>query len=111
MEHVDPEKIVRAINDAESEAMKNYDEMRNIIVNSSELNDQQKLQAIQAINKDMESHRVRAGKNIREHQAESADLVMKIFSGFLTAGISFAPEIIEKFKQIHQDDHFEIEEK
>jgi len=97
-EQVKAEKIASDIKPREEAFEKNYEAMRQIIVDSPDFNDKEKLIALQSLNDVIGDRQKQIDDQLMERQNNAADVIIKVLSGFLTLGVSLAPDIIKKIK-------------
>ena len=97
-ETTDPHKVVSVRNEDFAPYEANYNEMRRIISESKELDDIAKLNALKSINDDIEARRQRTDETVLQYRRETSETFLKTLQGFLTLGVSFAPEMIKHYK-------------
>ena len=96
---VSPERQSKAVNEYVSAQDENYRMMRELIENDPEMPTEKKIELLRAISADYEEKQKNAGTEISKVQKETGEVVLKVLTGILSAGISTAPELIKKYKE------------
>lgn len=92
----DSEKYARSINELSQGVSDSYSQMRNIICNSDKFSDDEKLIKLQELaGQEIEAKR-KCDEMVKENRKNIGKIVLYVFEGLLTCGLSFAPAIIEK---------------
>ncbi len=95
---VAPDRQSKAVNEYVSSQEENYKMMRELIEKDEEMSTEKKIELLKAVAADHEEKQKNAGKEISKVQRETGEVVLKILTGILSAGISTAPELIRKYK-------------
>lgn len=99
IDFMDSKKYADAVNELTNDYDAVFAEIKDSIVRDESLTEAEKRQALLSLNDEISKRKENAGKDIREHQNHAGQLVLKIFAGLMTVGISFAPEVIARIKQ------------
>ena len=99
VEASDAEKYAQGVNELNKGVSDTYTEMRNIIVNDKNLSADEKLKKLDALAESEAKSKARCEEAIKGNREHVAKIVLEVFAGLLTCGISFAPAIVNKFKQ------------
>lgn len=99
VEESDGEKFARGVNELNKGVSDTYTEMRNIIVNDEKLSADEKLERLSALAESEAKSKARCEEAIKGNREHIGKIVLEVFAGLLTCGISFTPAIVNKFKQ------------
>lgn len=99
LDFMDSKKYTESVNELTEGYDAVFEEIKNSIIRDESLTEAEKRQALLSLNDEIAKRKENAGKDIREHQNQSGQLVLKIFAGLMTAGVYFAPEVISRVKQ------------
>ena len=95
----DPEKYARGVNELNKGVSETYTEMRNIIVNDEKLSTDEKLERLKELADGEAKAKAKCDEAIKGNREHISKIILEVFAGLLTCGISFAPTIVNKFKQ------------
>lgn len=93
-----PEKYAASVNELNQGVSDTFAEMRNIIANDPQLNTDEKLARLQELAIKEEETKKRCGEAIQGNREHVAKVILEVFAGLLTCGISFAPGIVKGVK-------------
>ncbi|MBQ3528075.1 MAG: hypothetical protein IJA52_05940 [Clostridia bacterium] len=99
----DPEKYAKSVNDLSDGLSSTYDSMREIIMKSDKFSEEEKLQRLKELAAQEEETKRKCGEAIKDNRDNIAKIVIEVLKGFMTCGLSFAPGIIQKFREGNVD--------
>ena len=94
----DPNTYAEGVNNLNQGVSDTYEQMRNIIVNSDEYSDDEKLEKLQKLAESEAIAKKNCSEMIMENRKNVAKVVMDVFGGLLTCGLYFVPAIIKRMK-------------
>ena len=98
VESTDAEKYANGIQKLNQGVSDSYEQMRLIIINSKEYTEEQKLEKLESIARLELESKQKCDEALRGNREHVANIAIEIIKGFLTCGVSFAPEIIKRLK-------------
>ncbi len=104
----DPQKYTQSINELNKNIDDTYGKMRDIIANSKEFTDAEKLEKLSVLaDKEMES-KAKCQEALDGNRKNVGKIALDVFEGFLTCGLSYAPRIIKQIRKSLSDDELVI---
>lgn len=98
LDSTDSEKHAKSVNALNVGVSDTYAKMREIIVNCNKFSDEEKIQKLAELAEQEKESKEKCNEMILENRKNVTDVIMTVLKGFLTCGISFAPEIIKGLK-------------
>lgn len=100
----DPDKYTSNVEKLHEGVSDSYRLMREIIEKDETLTSAEKLRKLEKIARDEAKAKKEIGKELDDHRERTAKVVLGVFSGFLTCGLSFTPAIIRSVKKAIEGD-------
>lgn len=94
----DSEKFAHSINELNAGVNDTYEEMRKIIINNDKYTADEKLIKLKELADSEEKAKANCASAINGNRDNVTKVILDIFAGFLTCGISFAPAIVKGVK-------------
>ncbi len=94
----DPQKFATAVDQLNTSTEESFTTMRKIITESSTLSDKEKVEELKKLAEQEASTKVQYAETLGGHSERTAQIALNVVTGLLTAGLSFAPELIKRVK-------------
>lgn len=94
----DPQKFATAVDQLNESTEESFDTMRKIITESTSLTEKEKLRELKKLAEQEAKTKVQYAETLAGHSERTAQIALNVVTGLLTAGLSFAPELIRRVK-------------
>lgn len=94
----DPQKFATAVDQLNESTEESFDAMRRLITESTTLSDKEKLKELKKLAEQEANTKVQYAETLAGHSERTAQIALNVVTGLLTAGLSFAPELIRRVK-------------
>lgn len=96
----DPEKYANSVQTLNQGVDDTYTQMREVIMKSEKFSEEEKLERLQDLAvREAEAKRM-CGEAIKGNREHVSKVVLEVFKGFLTCGISFTPAIVKQIQNM-----------
>ena len=94
----DPQKFATAVDQLNTSTEESFEAMRKIISESDSLTEKEKLEELKKLADQEAETKLKYAESLGGHSERTAQIALNVVTGLLTAGLSFAPEVIRRMK-------------
>ena len=94
----DPKKFAAAVDELNTGTKESFDTMRRMISESTALSDKEKIEELSKLAEQEANTKLKYAESLGGHSERTAQIALNVVTGLLTAGLSFAPDVIKRVK-------------
>ena len=94
----DPQKFAAAVDQLNTSTEESFNAMRTMITESTTLSEKEKIDELKKLAEQEANTKLQYAESLGGHSERTAQIALNVVTGLLTAGLSFAPELIKRVK-------------